>query len=165
MSSSSSSAMVALSRRSLLRRTPSMVSKTKTLLSKQNSSSRTSSASSSGRTDAHYIAQFTSVSGLSGSHFCGQENLTTRTDRCLLQNTFLHDGIHRQHKSLHSLFLPRRDFSTSSLQEPMAAVAAADSSFEIDDRDELFTKEDERVEEQIRRKLSDVRKYCPEMKD
>jgi hypothetical protein len=60
---------------------------------------------------------------------------------------------------------PRRAFSTSSLQEPMAAVAAADMSFEIDDRDELFTKEDERVEEQIRRKLSDVRTWCPEIKD
>lgn len=156
--------MVALSRRSLLRRTPSMVSKTKTLLSKQNSSSRAPSAFSAGRTDAQYISPFASVSGLSGSHFCGQENLTTRTDRCLLQNTCFHDGIHRQHKSFRSLF-PRRAFSTSSLQEPMAAVAAADMSFEIDDRDELFTKEDERVEEQIRRKLSDVRTWCPEIKD
>jgi hypothetical protein len=46
----------------------------------------------------------------------------------------------------------QRYLSTSSAHEP-----AADLSFELDDRDELFSKEEEQAEEHKRRKLSDVR--------
>jgi hypothetical protein len=50
------------------------------------------------------------------------------------------------------LLQQQRYLSTSSAHEP-----AADLSFELDDRDELFSKEEEQAEEHKRRKLSDVR--------
>jgi hypothetical protein len=67
-----------------------------------------------------------------------------------------HHGFHQHQQQQHQQPSPRRYFSSSSAHEP-AALLYSDLSFDSEDRDELFTKQDAQAEDHNQRKLSDVR--------